>query len=180
MLGASEAPLAYAASQVLGSNAFIALSIIALFATANTVLILLIVGSRMIFGMSRGGALPKFLSKVHSGRGTPWVAVILVMMASIFFIFLRDLELIAGITNFATFTIFSSVNIALIWLRYHQPELERPFKVPLNIGKFPIIPFLGLISSIILAYHLELLSVFVGIMVLLIGGIIFKIWTSIR
>jgi APA family basic amino acid/polyamine antiporter len=180
MLAASEAPLAYAASQVLGSNAFVGLSIIALFATANTVLILLIVGSRMIFGMSRGGALPKFLSKVHGGRGTPWMAIIVVMMASIFFIFLRDLELVAGITNFATFTIFSSVNIALIWLRYRQPELERPFKVPLNIGKFPVIPFLGLISSIFLAYHLEPISVFVSILVLLIGGIIFKIWTSIR
>jgi len=180
MLAASEAPLAYAASQVLGSNAFVGLSIIALFATANTVLILLIVGSRMIFGMSRGGALPKFLSKVHGGRGTPWVAVIVVMIASMFFIFLRDLELVAGITNFATFTIFSSVNVALIWLRYRQPELERLFKVPLNIGKFPVIPFLGLISSIVLAYHLEPLSVLVGILVLLIGGVIFKIWVTMR
>lgn len=180
MLAASEAPLAYAASQVLGSNAFIGLSIIALFATANTVLILLIVGSRMVYGMSRGGALPKFLSKVHSGRGTPWVAVIIVMIASIFFIFLGNLELVAGITNFATFAIFSSVNISLIWLRYRQPELERPFKVPLNIGKFPIISFLGLISCIILAYHLDPLSVFVGILVLLVGGVIFKIWTRVR
>jgi len=175
MLSVSESPLAYAASMVLGKKAFFGLSIIALFATANTVLILLIVGSRMVYGMSRDGSLPKFLSVVHQQRGTPWVAVLVMMLASMFFLFLGDLRLVAGVTNFATFAVFSSVNLSLIWLRYKQPELERPFKVPLNIGWFPIIPVIGLITCIILAFHLDILSVLIGTMMTILGVIIYKI-----
>ncbi|MCW3976046.1 MAG: amino acid permease, partial [Candidatus Bathyarchaeota archaeon] len=161
-------------------NAFLILSIIALFATANTVLILLIVGSRMVYGMSRDGSLPKFLSTIHRQRGTPWVAVLVVMLASMIFVFLGDLRLVAGVTNFATFAIFSSVNLSLIWLRYKQPELERPFKVPLNIGRFPIIPFLGLISCILLAFYLDLVSILIGIIVIVVGGITYKICKSLN
>ena len=175
MLSVSESPLAYAASMVLGKKAFFGLSIIALFATANTVLILLIVGSRMVYGMSRDGSLPKFLSVVHQQRGTPWVAVLVMMLASMFFLFLGDLRLVAGVTNFATFAVFSSVNLSLIWLRYKQPELERPFKVPLNIGWFPIIPVIGLITCINLAFHLDILSVLIGTMLIILGVIIYKI-----
>lgn len=174
-LGASDAPLAFAASKSLGESAFLAISIIALFATANTVLILLIVGSRMVYGMARSGSLSKIFSKVHSKHGTPWVAVLLVMALSMIFASLGDLKLIAGITNFTAFAIFASVNFTLIWFRYNEPELERPFKVPLNIGRFPLIPFLGLISCIFLVSHLDLLAIFLGILALSSGALVYKL-----
>ncbi len=171
----SSAPLAYAASMVLGKNAFLAISVIALFATANTVLILLIVVSRMVYGMASGGSLPKILSYVHDQRKTPWIAILVVMMLSMIFVTLDDLRLVAGITNFTTFVIFASVNFSLIWLRYKKPKINRPFKVPLNIGKFPLIPFLGLISCLFLVFHLELLAIVLGIIILASGGLAYKI-----
>ncbi len=174
-LGGSEAPLAYAASMVLGEKAFLTLSVIALFATANTVLILLIVGSRMVYGMAKGGSLPKRFTSIHRGRGTPWIAVITVMMLSMIFATLGDLRLIAGITNFAAFAIFASVNFSLIWLRYKKPKLERPFKVPFNIGKFPVLPCLGLMSCVLLVFQLDLLAVVLGLVTFMIGGIAYKL-----
>lgn len=65
-LGASCCPLAFAASKSLGQTSFLTMSAIALFATSNTVLILLIVTSRMIYGMARDGSLPRDLSKLSS------------------------------------------------------------------------------------------------------------------
>ncbi len=175
ILGSSEAPLAYAASTVLGENAFLILSVIALFATANTVLILLIVGSRMVYGMARGGSLPLKLASVHTKQGTPWVAIILVMLTSMIFTLLGDLRLIASVTNFGAFLIFASVNFSLIWLRYTKPSLKRSFKTPLNIGKFPLLACLGLISCAFLVLQLDLLAIIIGIIVLAIGGLTFKI-----
>ena len=172
-LRAPDAPLAYAASKVLGENAFLTLSIIALFATANTVLILLIVGSRMVYGMARGGSLPRILSTLHRERGTPWIAIATVTFPSMIFALLGDIRLVAGVTNFAAFAIFASVNLSLIWLRYKQPDAERPFKVPLNIGRFSVIPFLGLISCMILLSHIELQATIIGIITLATGATIY-------
>ena len=81
---------AYAASKALGQNAFFVMSTVALFATANTVLILIIVTSRMIFGMSRKGYLPDSFSKI-SKRGTPWVAITVTMGTSILFVLLGNI-----------------------------------------------------------------------------------------
>jgi len=49
ILATSKAPLADAAATVFGSNAFLVLALIALFSTANTVLMILVTTSRMLF-----------------------------------------------------------------------------------------------------------------------------------
>lgn len=164
-LEASTAPLALAISQVFGQNAFTLMSVIALFATANTVLILLIVGSRLIYGMSRDGSLPKMLSRIHKSRRTPWVAVSFVMLCTMPFVLLGEIKIVASVADFCTFAVYCFVNASLIILRYKEPDRKRLFKVPLNIGKFPIIPFLGLVIMVFLAANLEPFT-------LLLGGII--------
>lgn len=168
-LSTSDAPLAYAVSQALGENTFLIVSIMALSATANTVLILLMVGSRMVYGMSRDSALPSVFSSVNGRTGTPSAAILAMMVFSMAFAALGDLSLVAGITNFAVFLIFASVNFSLIWLRYKQPDLRRPFRVPFNIGKFPLISFLGLISCMFLFSYVSLSAILVGSVVLGLG-----------
>ncbi|MDP9135334.1 MAG: APC family permease, partial [Actinomycetota bacterium] len=48
---------------------------IALFALTNGALINLIMASRLVYGMSREGIVPKALGRVHPGRRTPYVAI---------------------------------------------------------------------------------------------------------
>lgn len=166
-LSASTAPLALAISQVFGQNAFTLMSIIALFATANTVLVMLIVGSREIYGMSRDGSLPKILSRIHKSRRTPWVAVVFIMFCTMLFILLGDIKLVASITDFCTFAVYCFVNASLIILRYKEPNRKRLFSVPLNIGKFPILPFLGLVTLILLTVNLKPVSILLGFIILI-------------
>lgn len=170
-LGASTAPLACAASKSLGQSAFLTLSMIALFATANTVLILLIVASRMVYGMSMDGSLPHSLSKL-SRRGTPWVAILAVMVLPCFFVLIGNIGFVAEITNFGTFVTFALVNLSAIWLRYKKPEWERPFKTPLNISKMPLIPFVGLLSCGLMITQFRLDIVALSVLVIFIGIII--------
>ena len=153
-LSSSKSPLAAAVSKTfLGNNAFTIMSYIALFATANTVLVMLIVVSRMMYGMSRGGALPRLLGIVHKIRGTPHIAVIVVMLFSILFVFFGEITIVANITSFGAFITFGLVNGALIWLRFKYPKMDRPFKTPVNIGKFPILAFLGLLTCIFMIFQ---------------------------
>jgi APA family basic amino acid/polyamine antiporter len=178
-LGSSTSPLAYAASRSLGQSAFVTMSAIALFATSNTVLILLIVASRMIYGMARDGSLPGGLSKV-SGRGTPWVAILAVMVMSASFVLLRNIRFVAEITNFGTFVIFASVNFSAIWLRYRKPEWKRPFKTPFNIANIPMIPLLGLLSCGLMITQFQLEAIVIGVFIICIGVITQKILKKIQ
>jgi len=171
-LATSDSPLAYAASMVLGPTAFLTMSVIALFATANTVLVALVVGSRMIYGMSKDSSFPKILSKVHRKRRTPWIAVFVSMIFSMLFVLLGDIKIVASITDFGIFAVFILVNASLILLRYVKPKTRRPFKTPLNIGKFPLIGLLGLLSCSLLLFHLESITFLYGIG-LIFAGVVF-------
>jgi len=179
-LGLSTAPLASAASQVLGENAFTVMSIIALFATSNTVLIMLVVGSRMIYGMAQEGAFPRVLSKVDPRKATPRLAILVTMFVSIIFLFLGDLELVAALTSFGAFITFAFVNISLIYIRYRRAELERPFRAPLNIGKFPITGFLGLLTCLFLISQFNITVILSGSIFLFAGLVLYKLSKIIR
>ncbi len=177
----SNAPLAYIASKsFLGASAFTILSYIALFSTANTVLIFLIVGSRMVYGTAREGYLPSIFSRIHKKRRTPWVAILAVMIVSMIFVFMADITVVANITNFVIFIIFFFVNLSLILLRYKKPNVKRAFKVPINIGKFPLIPFLGLISCVVMLFHFDLSIILVVVSVVVSGLVVYKIWRKIQ
>jgi len=167
-LSMSASPLALAASQSLGLSSFVLLSIIALFATSNTVLILLIVCSRTIYGMARESRLPRPFSKI-SKRGSPALAIVLAFILASAFTLLKNLGLVAEITNFGTFITFTSVNLSAIWLRYKRPELKRPFKTPIEIRRIPIIPLIGLLSSWLLITQLKIEAIIIGILALIIG-----------
>ena len=175
-LSTSSSPLSFAVSTVLGPSGFSIMSYIALFATANTVLITSIVGSRMIYGMAKDAALPKTLSKVHYKTRTPWTAIIGLMMFSILFVFLGDVELVANITSLGVFITFAFVNLSLIWLRYKKPELTRPFKVPLNIGRFSVIPFLGLLSCLLMITQFDFFVVLFGAVIIGLGAFVYIIY----
>ena len=175
-LSTSSSPLSFAVSTVLGLSGFSVMSYIALFATANTVLITSIVGSRMIYGMAKDEALPRILSKVHYKTKTPWTAIIGLMMFSILFVFIGDLELVANITSLGVFLTFALVNLSLIWLRYKKPGLTRPFKVPLNIGRFPVIPFLGLLSCLLMITQFDIFVVSFGAVLIGLGAFMYLIY----
>ncbi len=171
-LAASAAPLATAAEGAFPGAGFV-LSIIALFATANTVLIILIVQSRMTFGMARDDSLPHVLSRLHKKRRTPWLAILLSMMVVLGFIAIKNIRTVAEVANFGVFITFIAVNASLIALRFKAPKARRRFRVPLNIGKFPILPVFGVIVSAAMLLKLSPESYYIGIAVILAGLVVY-------
>lgn len=177
-LGRSAAPLADVADHAIGFGGSITLSAIALFATASTVLITLVAGSRILYGMAKSGSLPLLLSKVHSKTKTPWIAVIGIFVTSVAFAFVGDIVIVANITVFAVVITFAMINLAVIVLRYTEPKLERPFRVPLNIGKFPILPLFGFAVTVYMAIQFEMTVVAVGLGIIGIGTVFYLIFNK--
>jgi amino acid transporter len=145
----SNAPLAAAVAAKSPRVAGV-LNGIALFATANTALASVLSGSRLLYGIARGGDLPSAAARVLPGRRTPWVATLAVVAFSLLLMPFGEVGVVAGISSFAALVAFGSVNFALIVLRLRAPELPRPFRVPLSIGRVPVLPSLGLASVLVL------------------------------
>ncbi|AKB12438.1 amino acid/polyamine/organocation transporter, APC superfamily [Methanosarcina thermophila] len=165
ILGLSNVPLADVVAVSLGSDAFVLMSWIALFSTMNTVLVVMLGGSRIVYGMADAGSLPESLSRVHHRYHTPWVAIFGVVCFSALFVLLGDIAVVANISNFMIFIVFFMVNLSLIKLRYTDPDRNRPYKVPLNIGRFPLLPFLGALSAVFLFFQLSLEVIIYGLVI---------------
>ena len=148
-LASSPQPLADVANAKLGAEGGVLLSFIALFSTFNTVLIMITAVSRVIYGMAKDGSFPKILAKVSRKRKTPVNALITVAFFSIIASLMKDIGKVAELTTLGTFIVFGMINASLIKLRMSSKKLPvNRFKTPINIGKFPVLPLLGLFSSI--------------------------------
>jgi APA family basic amino acid/polyamine antiporter len=171
-LSTSDAPFADLAFLVFGSDAFILLTAIALFATANTVLMMMLGSSRIIYGMADSRTLPAILASVHTSRRTPWTAILVTMVVSILFIFAGDIAFVANVDNFTLFVTFFIINAALILLRYKEPGMNRPFRIPLNAGRLPLLPFLGMLSCVFMLAQLEGKVILTGVLLVILGWIV--------
>jgi APA family basic amino acid/polyamine antiporter len=173
MIAASEAPLKDVAEEILGPFGGILLSLIALFATANTVLIMLIVTSRMMYGMARDKALPRELKRISPRYRTPIISVFLTMIFTIVPIFFGDISIVAEATVFGVLINFFLVNISLLALRKSKPDQERPFKLEPSFKGYPIIAILGSIICIALLFTFNLLTILIQAIIIVCGIIVF-------
>ena len=169
-LSGSDAPLTMVVTRGLGEYASI-LSIIALFATGNTVLIFLIAASRILYGMSEGKSLPRFLSRTDS-HGTPMFAIGITALAAALISLSGDIKTVAQLTDMGVFIAYAAVNAALIMMAGRK--LRREFTSPRLIG-IPILAWLGIASSLFMLLTFEPVFWILEAMVILAGLVFFKI-----
>ena len=92
----------------------------------------LIGGSRLLYAMSRAHMLPAFLGKLHPKYKTPSNAILLIGgLATLAPLFGR--KMLVWIVNAGGFGIviaYTCVAISFLVLRYREPDMVRPFKIP--------------------------------------------------
>lgn len=153
-LAQAQAPLADAARERSTTIAG-ALGGVALFATANTALISMLAASRIVFGIARDGGLPERLAAVLPKRKTPWLATLVIAVVTAGLVPFGEVGVVSSLSSFAALLAFAAVNVCVIVLRYREPEVERPFRIPGAIGRFPIVPAAGVIATLAIATQLE-------------------------
>lgn len=154
-LAGDPSPLATVVRVATNERVADAVSVVALFATFNTVLLVLATGPRAMYGMSRRRLLPALVGRVWVARGTPWVAITIATVVASLFALTGDIGFVAQVTNFAVFTLFVVVNASLIRLRFSQPDRPRPFRLRPDIGRVPVVPVVGLVGALLLSAYMD-------------------------
>lgn len=92
----------------------------------------LIGGSRLMFAMAKAHMLPQFLAKLHPKYGTPAAAIILIGgLATFAPLFGRKaLVWIVDAGGLGIVIAYTCVAAAFLYLRFKEPQMVRPFKVP--------------------------------------------------
>lgn len=117
---------------------------ITLFAIGNTALLNYVMGSRLLYGMSRQGLLPAMVGKVHATRRTPHIAIMILFVVVTALILSGSVKQLAESTVLLLLMVFSVVNVSLVVLKTRKGEPTGGFEVPL------VIPILGAIVCLIL------------------------------
>lgn len=125
-LADSREPLVDVISAALPVFPAAILSIIALFAIANTGLINFIMGSRLVYGMARQGLLPAFLGRVHHTRRTPHLAILTLALLVSGLMFIGNISDLASATSLLLLAVFIAINIAQIALQRRPGEFDKP------------------------------------------------------
>lgn len=149
-LGVNPEPIAAIAGEIDPSFR-VALSVIALFSTGNTILISLISSSRMLYGVAVESVLPTVLAKVHPKRRSPHYSIIVTGILAGVLVFIEDLKTIAEVSNLWIFIVYFFVNLSLLAFRYKKKDgsgQNTSFRTPLYLGKIPIHSAIGCIFSV--------------------------------
>ncbi len=145
-LGQSEAPLADVFMALTGSDAWL-LGLIAVLAVLNGVLIQLIMGSRMLYGLADQKWLPGPFNYIWPRTQTPVIAIAAVAGAAWLLAVFFSVENLAASTSYVTLAVFALVNAALVRLKLVQSASAKPdgFTVPLWVPVTGAAASLGLL-----------------------------------
>jgi APA family basic amino acid/polyamine antiporter len=183
-LAASNAPLALVAERALNERTGDVLAWIALAATANTTIILLMAACRMVYSMARTGTLPPFLGAVHSRSGVPFRGLLAVAAPAALLVFWDDIGAVADTTNFVLFCAFGVVNAAVIRLRWQRPDLDRPFRtwgaIPFPRHALPLFPALAILTLAVMLVSLSPGSILGGAAILSLGLVLAYVFRGKR
>jgi APA family basic amino acid/polyamine antiporter len=141
-LAATEAPFATMYTQATGEKATI-VTYISMIAIVNGALVQIIMASRMVYGISKRGWLPRPLAYVSRRTKTPVVATFTVTLITLAFALWLPLVSLANLTSSIVLIVFTVVNIALVRVKLSSPP-------PAGIRTVPIwIPATGVLFNLL-------------------------------
>lgn len=128
-LAASRAPLSLVFGHITGVSP-VAITLIAIVATLNGVIIQIIMASRVLYGLARQGSVPAIFARVHPRTRTPLIATGCVAAIVLALALLFPLEGLAEWTSRIVLVIFALANVSLLLIKLRkEPAAEGAFTV---------------------------------------------------
>jgi len=172
-IAASNLPVADATSAVLGAASGKVITVLAILAVVTICNLMVMFVSRIVFAMARNGILPAFLTRV-SKSGTPRMALLCSTVIAAFLASTGSYERLIAIGAPFLIGVPAVTDLAAIAMRVREPELERPFKMPL----FPLPALLGFAVNALLVgaiFYEDPLDSSLGVGLVVLVGIATKI-----
>ncbi|RLE70897.1 MAG: hypothetical protein DRJ37_05880, partial [Thermoprotei archaeon] len=115
------------------------------------------------FALASEGIVSERLARVDKWRKTPYISVLIsgfvAVLTILIIVFLLEVtglqlrfgeveyklvDIVGKTSSLAAILAFIMVNVAVIVLRFTKPNYERHFTIPLNIGRFPLLPAISI------------------------------------
>lgn len=93
----------------------------------------LFAASRLTFAAAREGHLMKILSYCNVSRKTPSVAILFLAFLSCIYVLPSDFSTLVNYFSFAAWIFYGLTVFSVIFMRFSQPNRERPIRVPILI-----------------------------------------------
>jgi len=132
-----------AAAKILGPHGsqLVALAIIiAVFGSINGSIL---TAARVYYTMARDGLFFGWCTAVHPRFRTPYLALVVQGVWSVFLVLLAGYESLFTFTIFAGWIFYALTALAVIVLRHKMPNLPRPYRVPF----YPSVPILFVLAA---------------------------------
>lgn len=137
-VAASKLPVADAMAAVLGPRSGSVITLLAIVSVVAICNLQVMTAPRIAYAMARNGVLPSILTRV-SASGTPRVALLGTTLVAALLASTGGYERLIAMGAPFLIGVAAVSDLAAITMRFREPELERPFKMPL----FPLPAVLG-------------------------------------
>lgn len=149
---AIKAPVAYAFDIAGQGWASYIITIAATVGLVSVMLVMMMGQSRIFLGMAKDGLIPPLFQYISPKTKTPSKNLALLGGVIALVAGFTPISKLADMASFGTLFAFTMVCAAVWMLRYREPHLERPFKVP----ALPLIATLGIAINVGLISQLSL------------------------
>ena len=139
-LANSRAPVGLLFERLTGMSP-LTITLIAIFATLNGVVIQIIMASRVLYGLGRKGHIPPVFARISPATQTPLTATGILIGFILMLVVFVPLDRLAEWTSQINLSVFFLVNISLVAVKLRrEPAPAGIFTVPI------IVPILGAIT----------------------------------
>jgi len=173
----SDSPLPLAMGLIVDSSSwsYRLLLVVGLFGLIASFHGLMLAAGRSTYEFGKVGYAPSFLGKVHPKFRTPANALIINMLLGLLALFSGKTGEIITIAVFGALTLYMVSMLSLLRLRKTEPNLHRPFRVPL----YPFFPLLALAIASFSFAAMAIYNTHLAVIYFLIIGLsygIFRVW----
>ncbi|HWK28898.1 MAG TPA: amino acid permease [Solirubrobacter sp.] len=105
--------------------------------------------SRLGYALAVNRQIPARVGYLHRTRATPIGIIAFGAVTAICLLIPADLEFLAAICAFGATVAFTIVGASVVRLRFKEPDRDRPYRMPLNVGPVPVPAVLCVVLSVI-------------------------------
>ena len=103
--------------------------------------------SRLSYSLACNDLFPKTFSRLHPRFRTPFVSIVVFGIVAALLILPAKIDLMASVYSLAATFAFATAHLAVMRLRFVEPTLWRPFRMPLNVpfgrASIPVLSVIG-------------------------------------
>jgi APA family basic amino acid/polyamine antiporter len=118
--------------------------------------------ARLAYSLATNRQIPSAVGRLQRRRGTPYVTISIAALIAFALAIPHDLDFLAGVFAFGALIAFSIAHLAVLRLRFREPDRPSAFRVPLSVtvrgARLPLPVMMGALISVfvwisIVVYH---------------------------